>query len=137
MVDFDLLNSILSFIASIVSLILSIVAIFLSAYFYTQAKNTEKAVSEALIEIKTQTGNLDKLTGKLLDRLTRFVTSPQPMDATQEKLLEMIRDKIVLQGTDRTGIVENREVEPLMYKEEMKPQFVKADAVKPKKGRKK
>lgn len=136
MIDFNLLSSFISIIGSFVSLILSVVAIFLSAYFYTQTKNTEKSVNEALAEIKTQTANLDKLTGKLLDRLTRFVTTPQPMDATQAQLLDII-NKLTLQGTDKTGMIEKKEPEPLMYKEEQKQEFVKASITKSKKKRSK
>src|SRR5262249_41060704 len=66
-----------SIIASIVSVILALVAIAQSIYFYTQSKNTESRVQEALTAIKTQTESLQALSGKYLDRLTRYVTTPR------------------------------------------------------------
>ena len=64
----------LSLISSAVSIALAIIAICLSLYFFVQSRNVQQNVSSALVEIKTQTGLLQKLTFKQLDRLTKFVT---------------------------------------------------------------
>ncbi len=113
----DLVN----LISSIASLILSIIAIWLSLYFYKESKNNEQNVNNALSEIKIHTATLEKLTGKWLDRLTRFVTSPQPMDAAAEKILETMGK--LYQGNNQTGTVETPIEQPLMYKEEEIPKF--------------
>ena len=118
---FDLIN----LISSIASLILSVIAIWLSLYFYKESKNNEKNLNNTLSEIKTHTGVLEKLTGKWIDRLTRFVTSPQPMDSAAERLLATI-EKMSLQGNKEIGTIEAPEEQPLMYKEEEVPQFTKA-----------
>lgn len=59
-------------------IILSMLAIGLSAFFYTQAKNTEGRVQTALGEIRQQTDSLQRLSGRMLDRLTRAVTEGRP-----------------------------------------------------------
>jgi hypothetical protein len=65
-------------VSLVTSIVLSILAIFLSAYFYTQAKNTEARVQTSLAEIKQQTDALQRLSGRMLDRLTRAVTEGRP-----------------------------------------------------------
>jgi hypothetical protein len=82
-----------SIIASIASLILAIVAIAQSVYFYTQSKNTESRVQQALTGIKAQTDSLQALSGKYLDRLTRYVTTPRDEpNQTAELFASTIRD---------------------------------------------
>jgi hypothetical protein len=125
---------IINFFSSVASLILAIISIWLSLYFYSKSKDTEKHVDEALTEIKTHAGTLERLTGKWMDRFTRYVTTPQPMDAATEKLIDVIKASNS-QGNAQTGISEPIEDQILMYKEEIKPQFVKANITKPKKER--
>jgi len=72
-----------SLVSSIVSTILGIGAIALSLYFFVASKRTEREVATALTKIETQTEMLQKLTGKQLDRLTRFVTTER-QDPTSE-----------------------------------------------------
>ena len=72
-----------SIIASIVSVFVGLVAIALAVYFYTQSKTTEIKVSSALASIKAQTGTLEKLTGRHMDRLIKGITEPR---ATKESL---------------------------------------------------
>lgn len=62
-----------SFVASIVSVVLGFGAVALSVYFFVSGKATEKAVSNSLIKIETQTDTLQRITGRQLDRLTKFV----------------------------------------------------------------
>jgi hypothetical protein len=119
---------IINLTSSLASLLLSIIAIWLSLYFFIQSKNTEKNVNEALTEIKTHTGTLERLTGKWMERLTRFVTSPQPMDAAAEKLLDTL-GTVFRQGNKQIGTVEVTDEQPLLYKEEEAPQFVKPNVV--------
>ncbi len=63
--------------ASVVSVVLAILAICFSIYFYRKSKDTERSVSNALAEIKAQTDALQKITGRQLDRLTRYATQPK------------------------------------------------------------
>lgn len=72
-----------SLVSSIVSTILAIGAIALSLYFFVASKRTEREAAAALMKIETQTEMLQKLTGKQLDRLTRFVTTER-QDPTTE-----------------------------------------------------
>lgn len=72
-----------SLVSSIVSTILGVGAVALSLYFFVASKRTEKEVASALTKIQTQTEMLQKLTGKQLDRLTRFVTTER-QDPTTE-----------------------------------------------------
>lgn len=69
--------SIIGIIAAGVSIILAIVAISFSVHFYTQSKNTETNVINALSSIKAQVDTLQKLTGKWMDRLTKYATEPR------------------------------------------------------------
>jgi len=81
-----------SITASITSVIIAFLAVGLSVYFYTQAKNTEHAVSNTLASITAQTDALQRLTGRWLDRLTRYVTEPRQADEVLYLLIGAIRD---------------------------------------------
>lgn len=82
-----------SIIASIVSMVLAAIAIALSVFFYTQSKNTESNVNKSLEAIKTQTDALQKLTGRWMDRLTKYVTTPKDSELnTQWMLFDIIKD---------------------------------------------
>ena len=70
----------LNLIASAINIVLASLAIFISIWFFVQSKNTEKETSNSLTKIETQTDMLQKLTGRWMDRLTKYVTS----DRTQE-----------------------------------------------------
>src|SRR5713226_7209357 len=60
--------------SSIVSVLLGLLSIVLSLVFFAAAKSTERSVDGTLIKIQTQTEMLQKITGRQLDRLTKFVT---------------------------------------------------------------
>lgn len=62
----------------IASILLAILAWAQATYFYIKGKDTERNVSTALAEIKTQTLALEKLNGRFMDRLTKHVTQSQP-----------------------------------------------------------
>ncbi len=79
-----------SIIASIVSVIVGFVAIALAAYFYTQSKNIEREVSNALASIQAQTDALQKLTGRWMDRLTRYATESRPSEDTLMHIARVI-----------------------------------------------
>ena len=63
-----------SVVASIVSVILGILAIAISIHFFVVGRKTESAVSNSLTKIETQAQMLQRVTGRQLDRLTKFVT---------------------------------------------------------------
>jgi len=82
-----------SIVASFVSLIVSGLAIWMSLYFYTQSKNSERAVQVALEGIKAQTDALQALNARTLDRLTKYVTTPRDEPSqTIQILYAAIRD---------------------------------------------
>lgn len=72
-----------SIISSIVSVVLAFFAIAFSIWFFIVSRNTEKEVSNSLTQIKTQTEMLQKISGKQLDRLTKYVTEPKTVDHSE------------------------------------------------------
>mgnify|MGYP003587795725 CR=1 FL=1 len=78
-----------SLAGSIVSIVLGLFAICLSIYFFVQSKKTEQNISVSLAKIETQTDALQKLTGRQLDRLTKYVTQPKS-SSTDEAMAELI-----------------------------------------------
>jgi hypothetical protein len=78
-----------SLAGSIVSVVLGILAIGLSIYFFVQARNTETKISSSLTKIETQAEMLQRITGRQLDRLTRYVTD-QPMTNPQEQVQSLL-----------------------------------------------
>lgn len=67
-----------SIAASLVAIVLAILAIVLSIWFFVLAKKTETQTSSSLTKIETQADSLQKLTGRWMDRLTKYVTSDRP-----------------------------------------------------------
>lgn len=84
-----------SIVSSIVSVILGILAIGLSVYFFVQGRSTEQGVSNSLTKIETQAEMLQKITGRQMDRLTKYVTEERPaephMTQTLIALLELAK----------------------------------------------
>ncbi len=70
----------LNLIAAAMTLVLGPLSIWLSLTFYHKAKDAETETAKALAAIKAQTGALERLTGRWMDRLTRYVTGPRPAD---------------------------------------------------------
>lgn len=83
---------IINLVAGIASLILSVLAIWLSLYFYDKSKNTESKVDKALEGIRVQTQSLETLTGKWMDRFTKYVTNPKAADETSLLLMQIVRE---------------------------------------------
>ena len=81
-----------SIVASFVSTVLAVFAIWLALYMFNQSKDTERRVSENLASIRSQTDTLQKLTGKMMDRLTTAVTAPRAADEAIVLLMSTIRD---------------------------------------------
>jgi len=71
-----------SFAASIVSIALGLIAIAISLYFYTQGKNTEQRVTNALEAIKAQTDTMQRLSARQMDRLIKGVIEPDSSQST-------------------------------------------------------
>ena len=86
------LMDLINITSSIASLILAVIAISLSLYFFVSSKNTEKAVSNSLTKIEVQASTLERITGRQLDRLTKFVTNKkQPQaDPDLKALLDIL-----------------------------------------------
>lgn len=75
-------------VASLIcTIILSVLAIGLSVYFYVQGRATETRITTALAEIRQQTTALDKLSGRLLDRLARAVTESAKPEHEERRML--------------------------------------------------
>ena len=74
------LSALWSIGSSIASIVLAIVAIVLAVYFYTQAKKSEKEVSNSLNKIEAQSQALEKITGRQIERLTKHLTERKSLD---------------------------------------------------------
>ena len=81
-----------SLVASVVSVVVSVLAIALAIYFFVSAKTVEKAVSNSLIKIETQAETLQRISGRQLDRLTRYVVDQKTKapDPQVEQLLTFL-----------------------------------------------
>lgn len=82
----------ISLAASLMSLVLGGFAIWLSFQFYTKGKDAETQGARTLEGIRAQTEALQKLTGRWMDRLTRYVTEPKPTDENLLTLVSTIAD---------------------------------------------
>jgi hypothetical protein len=82
----DLINT----AVGLMSLALGGFALWLAWDIYSRAKESEKEAAITLEAIKTQTDSLQKLNGRLLDRLTRYATSPRPVDEGIQMLITTI-----------------------------------------------
>jgi len=71
--------------AAIASIVLAVVAIGLSIFFWMKGKDTETRVATALEGIRSQTDALQKLTGRWMDRFTRYATEPKPADRDADR----------------------------------------------------
>jgi len=67
----------------LMSIFLGLLAAGLAIWFFVLTKRTEKEVSNSLVEIKTQATSLERLTGKWMDRFTRYFTDQKPQSATE------------------------------------------------------
>lgn len=74
------------------SLVLGGFAIWLSLQFFIKGKESEKQIALTLEGIKMQTDALQKLTGRWMDRLTRYATEPRPADEGLKLLLSTMAD---------------------------------------------
>jgi hypothetical protein len=76
--------------SSIVSVILAVLAIVLSLIFYSASKQTESGVNASLTKIETQAEMLAKITGRQLDRLTKFATERPEQPEVIPQMIEII-----------------------------------------------
>jgi hypothetical protein len=83
---------VVSVVASVVSIILAGFTIWLALYMFNQTKNTEAEAKAALASIKSQMDTLQKLTGRMMDRLTTAVTAPRAADEAIVLLVSTLRD---------------------------------------------
>ena len=81
------LLDILNVAAALASIVLAVVAIGLAVYFYVKGRDSESRASSVLSQMQSQVGTLDKLSGKMLDRLTKASIDARP---EQEAILAII-----------------------------------------------
>lgn len=74
-------------ISSITAIVLAVLAIVLSVVFYFASKNAEVKSTIALNDIQQATSTINNVSMKLLNRLTSYVTSPNP---AEQQLIEVI-----------------------------------------------
>ena len=68
----------ISIIAGATSIVLAFLAIVLMIWFFILSKNSEAKVSNSLTKIETQAESLQRLSGRWMDRLTKYVTTEKP-----------------------------------------------------------
>jgi hypothetical protein len=76
-------------VASIFSIVTGVVALSLSVVFFLSAKKAETNTNQYMVEIKSATSQLSRLSMRLLDRLTTALVAPRP---TEERLVDALRD---------------------------------------------
>ena len=82
---FDAVN----FTAAVFGIVTGIVALLLSVMFFFSAKGSERKSEIAMTEIKISTELLNKLSMRMLDRVTKALIAPRP---TEDKLIELFRE---------------------------------------------
>jgi hypothetical protein len=85
----ELTLAVIGVIAGVVSIILGGFAIWLSFQFYDKSNKVDTSVQTALEGIRAQTNTLQSITGKHLERLTKFVTTPRNESAQTSQILEI------------------------------------------------
>jgi len=100
---------VLNISVGVISLILGGFAIWLSVYFFIKAKESEKETAKTLEAIRTQSDALQKLTGKWMDRFTRYATEPKPAD---EGLMMLVNTMANLPTTILTHLRVHTTTEP-------------------------
>lgn len=68
----------ISLVASATSIVLALLAIIFTVWFFVLSKKTEKETSNSLTKIETQADSLQKISGRWMDRLTKYVTTDKP-----------------------------------------------------------
>ncbi|MBP9738789.1 hypothetical protein KBD20_03810 [Candidatus Saccharibacteria bacterium] len=81
---FDIVN----FIAAVFGIVTGIVALTLSVVFFFQAKSAERRSENAMASIKLNTEQLNKLSMRMLDRVTKAIIAPSP---TEDKLVDVLK----------------------------------------------
>jgi len=79
--------------SNIVSMILAIMAMWFAFYIYDKGKATDQSITNSLSKIEAQAESLQKLSGRWMDRLTRYVTQerpPGPLDQTLPELVTVL-----------------------------------------------
>jgi hypothetical protein len=59
-------------------------------YVYDRGKGTEQSITNSLAKIETQADSLQRLSGKWMDRLTRYVTTERPPGPLDYQLPQLI-----------------------------------------------
>ncbi|KKQ81496.1 MAG: hypothetical protein UT05_C0015G0005 [Parcubacteria group bacterium GW2011_GWF2_38_76] len=96
-------------LATITSFVLSIVAIWMALYFYHKSKEAEKNTAITLNEIKNHAGMLERLTGRWMDRFTKYAVNPKPADETTTLLMSIVERSII---PTSTGLKQIDETDP-------------------------
>lgn len=81
---------VLSLAVGLMSLVLGGFSIWLALQFYTKGKDAEKEAAKSLEGIRAQTDALQRLAGRWMDRMTRYVTEPRPADENMIALVSAV-----------------------------------------------
>jgi len=78
---------IFNLIASIFGIVMAVLALVLSLVFFFSAKKTERDTNNAMRDLKSSTASLDKLSMRMLDRMSKALVASNP---TEERLIEVL-----------------------------------------------
>ena len=76
-------------IASVFGIVMAVIALVLSLVFFFSAKKTEHETDIVMRELKSSTASLERLSMKLLDRMSKALVAPNP---TEERLIDVLKN---------------------------------------------
>src|SRR5262245_9741121 len=79
-----------SIASSVASLIIAVLAMWFAFYVYDKGKATDQSITNSLAKIEAQAESLQKLSGKWMDRLTKYVTTDRPPGPLDHELPNLI-----------------------------------------------
>ena len=79
-----------SIASSVASILLAVLAFGFSFYVYDKGRTTDQSITNSLAKIETQAESLQRLSGKWMDRLTRYVTTDRPPGPLDQQLPQLI-----------------------------------------------
>lgn len=100
------LIDIFNLIVSIFGIVMAVLALVLSLVFFFSAKRTERDTYITMRDLKSSTASLEKLSMRLLDRMSKALVAPNP---NEEKLIDVLGRIATPAGLPSVG---DREQEP-------------------------
>jgi hypothetical protein len=81
---------VISIATGIASMVLAVFAMWFAMYCYDKSKTTDQSITNSLAKIEAQADSLQRLSGKFMDRLTRYVTTDRPPGPVDQQLIAVL-----------------------------------------------